>query len=98
MNVPFVLYLLLTLKEIASPLRNIDKPSPQKPVTPVKPDKRVVEPIDEKPGQVSGKRLKIDVNVTEPRLMLLAIQDNEKADSLVVEVYFNNSCTSILSH
>ena len=88
LNIPFVLYLLLTLKEITSPLKNVDR-QPKQEVVPSKPDHQVKP---DEPVKSDGERKtvvrnqKIMVAVVEPRLLLLSIRNEEKADSLVVEV------------
>ncbi len=84
LNVPFVLYLLLTLKEISSPLSSIDKPTPTTATTPV-PDKQV-GPVDKQVVSEDQRNQRVTLSVVEPRLQLLAIQGEDKADSLVVEV------------
>ena len=81
LNVPFVLYLLLTLKEISAPFGSIDKPTPTTPI----PDEQVT-PVDQQVVPVDQHSRRVKLSVIKPRLQLLAIQGEDRADSLVVEV------------
>ena len=101
LNVPFVLFLLITLGEISSPLRNKpgvptssptdqqikqveDEHKPQ-----VATSSQLVKPDQHKKAastSTTQRKLTVTVSIVEPRLLLLAIQDSEKADSLIVEV------------
>ena len=93
LNVPFVLFLLITLGEISSPLRNKsdqqikqveDERKPQ-----VATSFQLVKPDQHKKAantSTTQRKLTVNVSIVEPRLLLLAIQDSEKADSFIVEV------------
>lgn len=101
LNIPFVLYLLLTFKEMLSPLKKIN-------TSQQKVDKQLmlvddqdteehdteeqeqsIEEHSPKDKEVTKKQrsIKFIAKIIEPQLLLMTIHDvNKTADSLVVEV------------